>query len=218
LMRKAISSLREFHRTDVLEENVTLSSTTIKLLQTRYSVSTSEMQWYWQSFLQSSWDALVSGCITSRVHFVRAITLVSFDDFQRAQIAGHGLISGVFGRLFDMLSSRQKGQVTFEEFLDGVTMFIKSNRAERLRGAFRFCDRSRQNKIRRDDLLDALLGFEQLYHGMKKPSLETQTFCDMAFEKYSKDKDYLLWEEFAKIALLHPLLVRFFRLDITSDP
>jgi len=119
--------------------------------------------------------------------------------------------------LFDLFAQRQGGQISFDEFLSAISLFAKSTRAERLRLAFRYCDYEKQNKVKKTDLTEALIGFEHLYYGMRKKSLESASFCDMAFEKFGSEKNFLTWEEFSKIAPLHPLLVSYFRLDVLNE-
>ena len=99
----------------------------------------------------------------------------------------------------------------------------------RLRAAFRFCDLHQQDCIGREELSRTLTMFEHLYNGHRKKCSETQAFVDMIFEKFAKPADDherdeatggepaktgLRWEDFVRCALLHPLIVRFFCLNI----
>ena len=104
-------------------------------------------------------------------------------------------------------------------------MFTKSNRPERIKLCFRFCDFTDSGVVSWEELKVAVSMFDHMYNGMRSESKETEVFVQMASEKQkSFDKDPeddtsseessgLTYEQFWEVIILHPLFVNFFRLD-----
>eukprot|EP00457_Paulinella_chromatophora_P000793 gb/GEZN01000793.1/.p1 GENE.gb/GEZN01000793.1/~~gb/GEZN01000793.1/.p1 ORF type:complete len:1164 (+),score=208.04 gb/GEZN01000793.1/:123-3614(+) len=208
-----VIGLRQFHQGNVLTEHSVLSASMVQRLTKSNAFDDLELHKMWHMFLQDSWHILVTGAIDNVVDFLKAFTTSAFDELQLDSWQGRGLISGVFHRWFQVLDENGDGKVNFEEFISGVALFRKAGRNERLRAAFRFCDLNQQNCIGREELSRTLTMFEHLYNGHRKKCAETKVFCEMIFEKFAKGEEHIQWESFVRCALLHPLIVRFFRLQ-----
>eukprot|EP00808_Paulinella_micropora_P024577 g3897.t1 len=208
-----VIGLRQFHQSNVLTEHSVLNASMIQRLAKNTDFDELELHKMWHMFLQDSWHILVTGAIDNVVDFLKALTTCAFDEQQLQSWRGRGLISGVFHRWFQVMDENGDGKVSFEEFINGVALFRKAGRNERLGAAFRFCDLNQQNCIGKEELARTLTMFEHLYNGHRKKCAETQVFCDMIFEKFAKGQEHIQWETFVRCALLHPLIVRFFRLQ-----
>lgn len=129
--------------------------------------------------------------------------------------------------------------MTFEDFVNGVALFCKSNRAGRLRVCFRMCDRSGSGRVSWEDLKDFIIIFDRMCNGVRENGeAETELFCDIAFEKSISNntgngnrngssgsvsgsgsgsggprQGELDYEAFCAVCVLHPLLTFFFHLD-----
>jgi len=196
--------------------------------------SANQIQTLWTWFLRPSpWRILSESCIRSVTDFQYAMSKVVFEEEHRQQWRDRGVMSAVWKRLFLVFDNRRRGFIDFEDYVSGVALLLKSKLEERLNLCFRFCDRLGRCLITHEDLLRAVQSLDLMYNGERPDSQESTLFCQMAFEKFQSStppntlpitlpmtgvgelvsEEGLKFGDFCQIIILHPLVVKFFRLD-----
>lgn len=219
-----IPVLRELHRYDVIREQLDLSGGTKRRLAKTTYFTGPELEIMWKSYLAPDpWLILTEGGITSVINFQLAFCECAFPLEQRQwkdQWKDRATVSGVMDRLFTICSTRSTiPVVSFQEFLCAMSKFLKSRRSERLRVAFNFCDVRGTNELGKEDLLRAIQMFDHMFNGLRDKCQESEVFVEMVFERLHSTnpaKHTLDFSSFCTIAYLHPLLSKFFRLEVET--
>ena len=236
-----ITKLRYYHRDTVLSENELLDEGTARRLCREYGyMDTREVQSLWKAFVSPSpWKILLTSTLSHPIWFHRAFCPVVFPRSVRDTWRGHGLFSGVFDRLFQMLDTRGSGRLSFDNFLSGIALFRIASLSQRMRFCFDFADVDGDNKVTRSELTKMFTSLHDMYNGRSSDGAatsEASLFCAMIFEKAASMRERerereneneienekcqvkaLLFDEFVLVISLHPLTKIFFRLEEPVD-
>ena len=89
----SVDALRDFHRYEVTAEHSRLSASTMSRMQDATGFDERELQRLWELFIQPQpWQTIVTGCISSLVHFRFSFCAAVFHPHTSGQFKGKGLV------------------------------------------------------------------------------------------------------------------------------
>eukprot|EP00475_Leptophrys_vorax_P017715 TRINITY_DN2430_c0_g1_i3.p1 TRINITY_DN2430_c0_g1~~TRINITY_DN2430_c0_g1_i3.p1 ORF type:complete len:581 (-),score=138.35 TRINITY_DN2430_c0_g1_i3:19-1722(-) len=224
-LQEVISGLRQANKLGILESKMTLSRQQFKKARIICDLKDMELLKTWRIFIQPNpWEIISYEMINSVFDFHQALVNSCFKE-ESSKWKSKGLAGGVFSRLFAIRSHSKgvfRGGVSFEDFLK-LTYVLSGDPGKnyRLVLCFQFCDWNNDGLIDKSELRIALEHMDSLYKdgALKK---DQDLFCDVVFMKHGLNNSKELegstnsaigLKEFQHIAILHPLLMSFFRLD-----
>jgi len=222
-----IASLRELHCSAVLSSATILNQNSAERLAKQYRFpSSSEVKVLWESFLKPSpWSILLHSAIDSCVRFTRAFSSSVFSSEQTSKWKDHGLLSGIFQRLFELTDTTSSQSVSFTEYLSLVYIFKYGTSRERFQFCFRFYDLTNSGFVSRRDLIDIFQRFHLLVngHSSSTPISVCELFADMIETKARQLNGTPLSHRgiprqlFKQLINLHPQTQQFFGLPFSDQ-
>ncbi|GAB5372223.1 hypothetical protein AAMO2058_001647000 [Amorphochlora amoebiformis] len=178
-LEENLYSLRDFYRGFELEKGI--ARLDCATLARRYGLSgPEEVDYLWEIFLKPSpWEVMLKETHTQVSWFANAIHKACYPT-EPDSLCGHGIMSGLFNRFFDVLDTHGTGNVTFKSFLRIVYILRYGTKLQRLRLCYNFFDF--------DD--DGLVGLQDLSMGIKLIGNMVEGAVDGDVDSCERLKDY----------------------------
>lgn len=190
-LSREISALRAYHRNLVLTKSKTLHHHTAHRLALQFKYkSAEEVQMHWKNFLAPDpWSILLHGSLTSPIKFYEAFVVNVWPEAIRRRWRDLGLFSGFIDRLFLIIDTDKRHEITFEQYLAGCYLFLHADDEEKYRFAFRWFDIDGDGNIGRIEMKICFIQLHKMYDGAEMQDINNNAANTNTGDNYTNNNN-----------------------------